>query len=113
LPISTITPDRDPCQRTADYRSPRGPQTARSRSPHSAAAPSAEGYRAAGATRSSPGSPPPPPPVTTSAPWRRCWPGVNVDSEEILMIQIFEQIPTGPGRIVIVKRPDGQTGASR
>lgn len=28
-------------------------------------------------------------------------------------VSIFEQIPTVPGRIVIVKRPDGQTGASR
>jgi hypothetical protein len=26
-------------------------------------------------------------------------------------VSIFEQIPTVPGRIVIVKRPDGQTGA--
>jgi oxalate decarboxylase len=28
-------------------------------------------------------------------------------------VSIFEQIPTVPGRIVIVKRPDGQTGASQ
>jgi hypothetical protein len=28
-------------------------------------------------------------------------------------VSIFEQIPTVPGRIVIVKRPEGQTGGQR
>jgi hypothetical protein len=44
-------------------------------------APSAEAYRATGASTFITRSPPTPPPVTTSTPWRKCRPGVTVSSE--------------------------------
>jgi hypothetical protein len=51
------------------------------RSVHWFGTPSAEAYRAGGATTFITEIAPTPPPVTTSAPWRRCWPGVTVSSE--------------------------------
>jgi hypothetical protein len=51
------------------------------RSVHRLGAPSAEAYRAAGATTFITEIPPTPPPDTTSAPWRRCWPGVTVSTD--------------------------------